>query len=177
MAGKLPYRHIALAHAKRYIGVKENPAGSNSDRGTGRTGTGPLIDRWCHAANGQYGYPWCAAFLCAMFAAAGRPIGDFRRASVGFLEHWSGQRGWLVTRPLRGDLICYRFDRDDWADHVGIIDRVLAVRWKGRAFTGLVRTVEGNTSAGNDANGGQVQVRYRWLNGRCRFIRVPGGPA
>ena len=90
---------------------------------------------------------------------------------------WAANVGKLVDRPMRGDLVCYRFDADNWPDHVGIIDRVLVVRWSGGQFVGLARTIEGNTSAGNDANGGQVQIRYRWLAANAKFIRlVPRRP-
>jgi hypothetical protein len=97
-----------------------------------------------------------------------------RRASVGFLEQWAARVGELVkrgTRVRRGDLIVYRFDSDDWPDHVGIVDRVFAIGWGGVYAFGRVRTVEGNTSAGDDANGGQVQIRYRDIT-RARFIRI-----
>lgn len=158
-----PFPIRLVERAKKFVGVKEHPAGSNR---------GPYIDGWCRRANGQVGYPWCAAFACAMSEDAGYRIPLPTRASVGFLAAWAEQVGKTVDRPLRGDLICYRWDSDNWPDHIGIIDRVLAIRWRGRAFVGLVRTVEGNTSAGNDANGGQVQIRYRWLDGRCVFIRL-----
>lgn len=173
MPAPKPYRLRALLRAKKFVGVKERPAGSNR---------GPLvtidhitggIDVWCRRANGLVGYPWCAAFVCAMFGDIGYPISYPKRASVGFLMAWAAEQGFEVARPLRGDLICYHFDSDNWLDHIGFVDRVLAVRWRGKAFAGYIRTVEGNTASGNDANGGQVQIRYRWVS-RCRFIRIPG---
>jgi len=153
----------ALAQAKLYIGVKEHPSGSNR---------GPHIDRWEHWANGQTGYPWCSAFACGMFReVAGLVVPDPRRASVGFLEAWAKEVGDLVppgVRPRSGDLVCYRFDADNWPDHIGFVDKV--IEW-GDELDYSIRTVEGNTSAGNDANGGQVQIRYR--DGiRCRFVRI-----
>lgn len=161
-----PCRVRALERSKRYVGVKEHPPGTNR---------GPLIDKWCRWANGLVGYPWCAAFACGMVReACGLIVPDPRRASVGYLEAWAAKVGSLLksdTRVRRGDWICYRFDGDDWPDHIGIVDRVFAVRWRGRYAYGKVRTVEGNTSAGNDANGGQVQVRYRDVT-RARFIRL-----
>lgn len=93
---------------------------------------------------------------------------------MGFLETWAARVGSLLkpgTRPRRGDWICYRFDADDWPDHIGIVDRVFAIGWAGRYAFGRVRTVEGNTSPGNDANGGQVQIRYRDVR-RVKFIRL-----
>jgi hypothetical protein len=175
MAGRKPFPVRLVARAKVFVGLKEHPAGSN--RGPYDRKRKGGIDDWCRRANGLTGYPWCSAFVCAMAEDCGYRIPEPRRAGVGFLEAWASRVGKLVDRPLQGDLICYRFDSDNWPDHIGIVDRVLAVRWRGRRFVGYVRTIEGNTSAGNDANGGQVQVRYRWLDGRCKFVRlVPRKP-
>lgn len=166
----------ALDYGLLFVGVSEDPPGSNhgpmlrrQDK-HGRWWTGG-IDYWCRKANGQPGgYPWCAAFATSCFAAVGRTIGDARRASVGFLEAWGDARGYEVKRPFRGDLVCYRFDRDDWPDHIGIVDKVLALPRGGRPF--LIRVLEGNTSYGNNANGGRVMLRTR-LAWRCRFVRIP----
>lgn len=169
----------ALEYGLAFLGVKEQPAGSNhgptvhrrDKRGRTRVGG---IDYWCERANSiRGGYPWCAAFATGCFEAAGRKIGDARRASVGFFEEWARQHGYLVARPFRGDLVCYRFDRDDWPDHIGIVERVLSLPRGGRPF--LIRVLEGNTSYGNDANGGKVMLRTR-LAARCRFVRIPDDP-
>lgn len=162
-----PCRIRALEKAKTYVGVKEHPPGSNR---------GKHIDRWCRWANGFTGYPWCAAFLCGMVReACGLIVPEPKRASVGFLEAWAKNVGSLLepgVRPRRGDWICYRFDSDNWPDHIGVIDKVLHAEWDHEGnFIGAVRTIEGNTSAGDDANGGQVQLRYR-SDVRCRFIRI-----
>jgi hypothetical protein len=128
-----PCRIRALDKAATYVGVKEQPAGSNR---------GPNIDRWCKWANGLTGYPWCAAFACGMVREA---------------------CGLIVPTPKR--------DNDSWPDHIGLVTKVVEIDWQGRYFTGAVKTIEGNTSAGDDANGGQVQVRYR-ANVRAAFIRI-----
>lgn len=154
----------ALARAKKYVGVKENPPGSNH---------GPLIDQWCVTTNGiRGGYPWCLAFVHAMYASQGVKLGGF--GLVQAFDNWAGKNGYLVKRPFKGDIICYDWNRDNWDDHVGIVDRVLALRWtpSGR-FVGWVRTVEGNTSVGNDSNGGCVMIRYRWVQS-AKFARIPG---
>lgn len=165
LVGK-PARIWALEQAKLYEGVKEHPPNTNR---------GPHIDRWCKWANGLVGYPWCAAFACGvMREAKGLVVPTPKRASVGFLESWAEDVGSLVkpgTRVRRGDLVCYRFDKDDWPDHIGYVERVLEQEWRGEFFYGSVKTVEGNTSAGDDANGGEVQVRYR-SNVKMTFIRL-----
>lgn len=162
-----PARLRALDHARSYLGVKESPPGSNR---------GPLIDGWLRQAGVAPGNPWCAAFLSAMFAKAGRVLTFPNRASVGYFEQWARANGYLVARPLKGDVVCYRFDGDDWPDHVGIVERVLALRWRDRVFVGWCQTIEGNTSSGvtgSQSDGGGVFRRRRWIN-RARFARIPG---
>lgn len=162
-----PCRVRARNQARKYIGVKEHPAGSNR---------GPHIDRWCLWANGLVGYPWCSAFACGMVReACGLIVPEPKRASVGFFEAWAKDVGSLTLRPRAGDLACYRFDDDNWPDHIGFVDKVFESDWEVdgdyRYFVGSIRAIEGNTSAGNDANGGQVQVRFR-SDVRTRFIRL-----
>jgi cell wall-associated NlpC family hydrolase len=111
------------------------------------------------------------AFVHAMYQDAGLEIGG--GASVGFFEDWARKRGYLTTAPMRGDIICYRFDADNWPDHVGIVTEGVFGRFFKRF--GMVRTIEGNTAVGNDDNGGRVMRRTRRIS-RCRFVRVPGSP-
>jgi len=156
-------RHRALAVAVSFIGTREDPAGSNS---------GVWVNRFLKEGAGLGpGYPWCAAFLCYCFQKAGYPITFTNRASVGYWDKWIKEYGYLVSRPLKGDVVCYRFDSDDWPDHIGIVERVLAVRWRGKTFVGWIQVIEGNTSLANQADGGRVMRRRRWAN-RCSFGRV-----
>jgi hypothetical protein len=149
------YREQALRYAIAELGVKENPAGSNS---------GPRVNQYLASAGLGPGYPWCMAFMNWCFRKAGLDIQHPNEASVGFFEAWARENGHLVSAPARGDLICYRFDADNWPDHVGIIERV---------YAGSVDVIEGNTAVGNDANGGMVMRRGRGLD-RARFARIPG---
>lgn len=162
------FRLAALDHAKKWVGVKEHPAGSNR---------GPQIDQWQKRTNGVTGYPWCAAFVYCMFQDAGT---DLRKRGLTTPSWVVGWVNWARTnehdrvRPLRGDVVCFDWNEDGTRDHIGIVDRVLALRWKSGKFVGFLRTVEGNTAVGNDSNGGQVMVRTRWVNAYTVFIRVPG---
>lgn len=157
-------REKALRIAIKEIGVKEYPAGSNS---------GPRVKQYQAATNlGGTGWPWCMAFVCWCYKQAGHSL-PYPTASVGLFLSWATKVGDVVSRPLRGDLVCYRFDADSWPDHVAIVERVLAVAWKDKVFAGYVKTIEGNTASGNDANGGQVQRRYR-RHSRCSYVRIPG---
>ncbi len=161
-----PARLVALDYARKYVGVKEDPK---------RPNRGPLIDKWNKAAGVSVGSPWCMSFMRFCFAQAGVTLGG--GASVGFFEEWAVQHGELIVkRPFAGDVVCYRWDSDDWPDHVGLVEKVLALRWHGREFAGLVRTIEGNTSPGirgSQANGGGVYRRTRWAR-NCRFVRIAG---
>lgn len=155
----------ALAIAQKELGVKEQPPGSNS---------GPRIREYQAATSlGGTGWPWCMAFVCWCFKQAGKPL-QYPTASVGNFANWARQHdGFVVTRPFRGDCICYRFDAGNWEDHVGFVEKVLALSKNGKPW--FVRTVEGNTSFGNDANGGQVQRRWRNATpSRVVFVRIPG---
>lgn len=166
---KKPYRLRALANATTHIGVHEQPAGSNH---------GPHIDGWCYRANGiKGGYPWCAAFMYSMFGDAGIDLHTAGLEQPSFVESWvklGRDRGWVNARPFRGDVVCFDWGADGLRDHIGIVERVLAVRWRRGRFVGWVRSIEGNTSARSDSNGGEVQRRWRWHNGAQVYLRIPG---
>ena len=161
-------RHAALARAKTFVGVKEHPPGSNH---------GPKINEWQKRTNGVTGYPWCAAFVYCMFQDVGVDLKKQGLALPSWVPgwvKWSADRELQVKRPLKGDAVCFDWSEDGTKDHIGLVDRVLTLRWWGGRFTGLIRTVEANTAVGNDSNGGQVMIRTRWVNRSTVFIRVPG---
>ncbi len=160
----------AMQRALEFVGVKEHPPGSNEGPYNPKKKGG--ITSWQIRTNGTHGYPWCSAFLCSMLLDVGFVVTEPRKAAVGFFEQWAVRLGYIVVRPRRGDIVCYRFDSDNWPDHIGFVVRVLALRWRGGKFVGWIKTVEGNTASGNDANGGQVQIRYRWCDGRQKFARI-----
>lgn len=150
-----PARLCALARAHTYLGVSEAPPGSNR---------GPLIDSWNTAANGVVGEPWCMSFQHAMFKACGITLGGW--AGVETFLRWAEQHGYEVTRPFRGDLVCFDWNSDRWYDHVGVVDRVLALPRAAGGGAYMIRTVEGNS-------GDQVRLQTRLARG-AKFVRVPG---
>lgn len=152
----------ALDYAVKEIGVKESPPGSN---------WGPRVSQYLKSAGSNGPEPWCMAFVHWCYDRCGHNLPG--HALVQAFDDWARSAGDIVQRPLRGDIVCYDWNSDGWDDHVGIVHRVLALRWRGRVFAGYVRTVEGNTGIGNDSNGGQVMYRYRWI-GTAHFARVPG---
>lgn len=160
----------ALERARGYIGTTEQPPGSNR---------GPLIDEWNRTAGVPAGSYWCCSFVHSMFQLCGKTLPG--GASVGNLLRSARDVGWVVKRPRRGDLVCFEFGEGAWAydDHIGHVDRVLALRWSGGRFSGWIQTIEGNTSAqgdttGSQSNGGGVFPRRRWIRGiGATFVRVP----
>lgn len=165
----IPYRQRAAIAAVSYIGTREEPANSNH---------GVLIDYWCKRTNGiPGGYPWCAAFLYNMFRDVDLDLKVSGLTAPAWVESWVAlgrKRGWVVRRPLKGDVVCFDWGGDGHRDHIGIVTRTLALRFRNRVFVGWIETIEGNTSSNNQSNGGQVQRRRRWVNGKQVFVRVPG---
>ena len=137
--------HI-LELARKELGTKESPAGSNNVKYNqiyyGRPVSG---DR----------YAWCAAFIWWLFQQAGAPVLYFdggKTAYVPTLIGWANGKGLLVDKPQPGDLICFDFNANQKADHIGICEG-----WDGQYVT----TIDGNTGTTNEANGGCVMRRRR----------------
>jgi hypothetical protein len=151
----------ALAESLRHLGVKERPAGSN------RTPFG----KWF----GVDGVPWCNIFVSYCFA-----LGARRRICEGFpgagvnakgcayvptTEAWLRVTGlWIgSSTPSPGDIAIYDWD-GGVADHIGIVEADLG--------GGTFHAIEGNTSVGNDSDGGMVMRRLRYLTQVNGFGRV-----
>lgn len=167
-------REAALRLGLTYEGVTEHPPNSNR---------GAFVDGCNTDAGVPLGSPYCCSFQHSMFRrAANYALGG--GGSVARLLTWAREQGYVVKRPRRGDLVCFDFNEGHpygpYGDHVGQIVRVLAVRWSGGTFTGLIKTCEANTSAqgdpgGSQSNGGGVFIRTRWIRGiGAQFVRVPG---
>ena len=106
--------------AKRYVGAKEIPKGSNR---------GPMIDDF----TGGRAEPYCAHAVAFWFRVAGKPIpGDViptplranPLASVTFMFRVFNEHDWVVTVPQAGDVIFFK-DRGSSdpgkGKHVGIV--------------------------------------------------------
>ena len=59
----------------------------------------------------------------------------------------------LVRKPAEGDIVLFDWDNDGIADHVGILRSRVNEQ-------GNFGTIEGNTSASNNSNGGEVYGAY-----------------
>lgn len=154
IATTIPARLSALSWARAHVYVRENPPGSNR---------GAEIDAWNRAANGLVGEPWCMSFMHAAFAQADVTLGGW--AGVQNFLQWATKHGYTITRPFKGDLVCFDWNNDRWYDHVGIVDKVLSLGPTGKGPY-YIRTVEGNVA---DA----VRVKQRLAVG-AKFVRIPG---
>src|SRR4029077_2633836 len=153
-------RQLALAESTKWLGLKENPFGSNRCKFT----------EWY----GMVG-PWCAMFATYCFETAAQNVGkdspSFVRgiyyAYVPYIlnDARSRLRGLSVTTsPQPGDLVLYDWNRNYVPDHVGIFESGNNTQWK---------AIEGNTSMGNNSNGGEVMRRDRRItDGLITFVRV-----
>jgi hypothetical protein len=155
------YGQLALQEAIGHIGIKESPPNSNETP----------FGRWF----GVDGVKWCNVFvsycfgvgagytLCEGFDGAGvYPKGC---AYVPTTEGWLRATGMWVgrTAPLPGDIAIFNWDGDA-PDHIGIVEEDLG--------DGRFTSIEGNTSAGNDSDGGAVMRRTRRLDQVDGFGRV-----
>lgn len=134
-----------VAIAAGEVGVKEKPAGSNRVK----------YNTWFYGREvSGSSYPWCCAFVCWCFAQAGLSQLIRKTGGCTTMMNWFKGKGRLV--PARqaqpGDLVFYQFDKDAYADHIGIVEKVTS--------TGVV-AIEGNTSVTSNDNGGAVMRRSR----------------
>ena len=161
IAPKLNIPQRALKFAQGEVGVKESPAGSNS---------GPRVREYQAAsAIGGTGWPWCGAFTNWCYARAGRPLKGFNNAYVpsyvdAARKSDHGLRLVSAENAKPGDLVCFDWGGDGTSDHIGILET--------KVTKGGFRAIEGNTSFGNDSNGGQVMRRDRRVSQVQCFIRV-----
>jgi cell wall-associated NlpC family hydrolase len=146
-------QHKIIQIAAKEIGQTEKPANSN------RTKYG----KWAKFD----GVAWCGIFVSWVYAHAGVPLPKIGFAFPGFagtqtamaqLKKW----GKIVQQPEPGDIVFFDWNNDKRVDHVGIVVQLLS--------NGTVTTIEGNTSATNQSNGGNVERRTRNLK-HCIFVR------
>jgi hypothetical protein len=109
-----------VATAARYVGVRENPMGSNR---------GPLIDKWERYWS-MIGQPWCGMFASAVLREAG--VTDVSHPATAIICSKGREKGWVTNRPVPGALIVW------CGTHVGILVSEVS--------PGVWNTIEGNSS-------------------------------
>lgn len=144
----------ALAEAKKWIGTKENPAGTNIAK---------PFTTWYGWIG--WGAPWCAVFVSYCLDKAGFKNIDPKSqrwaycpyvvAAAKSNSHGLKVVSWENVRP--GDIALFDWDRDGVADHIGFVDQKLS--------STTFSSVEGNTSPTDYSNGGQV---YHYQGSQAR---------
>jgi hypothetical protein len=135
---------------------------------------GPWVKKFLAEVGLPEGYAWCDAFQSfEMEGAAGHKL-PIESASVEQTYATGKKLGWVVSKPARGDLVCYDFDGDGrFNDHIGLVVKV-----RGVGPTMTLQTVEGNTSsgmAGSQGDGDGVFLRRRVVSAKSvQFVRIPG---
>ena len=132
-------------------GYKEFPANSNLTK----------YGEWF----GFDGVAWCAMFVSWCYHNAGFPLGNigfvkgFAGCQTGYF--WFKKQGEITTTPKPGDIVLFDWNGDGRFDHTGIFVKGVDELY--------FESVEGNTSANNQSNGGEVQIRTRKYVG-CVFV-------
>jgi hypothetical protein len=162
---KQTFGELALRVAKTQVGTKEHPPESNR---------GPKVDEYMaacgfHFAPRQEGVPWCACFVTWCLRQVDWKERGWNQA---YVPSWVGvahlaQHGLHTigsSMVTAGDIVCFDWEDNGVADHIG---------WcAGPVKGGSFPTIEGNTSAGNNSNGGEVQERTRRVSDVACFIRI-----
>jgi hypothetical protein len=156
-----------LAVARREVGVREEPLGSN---------WGPRVAQYLRRAGYRQPEFWCGAFVYWCIDEAGlrlEPASHWvnpflRTGSCAAIEQWAIGNGTLTLKPAPGDVFLVRgFVASEGAyraHHTGLVTAVNGDR---------VATVEGNTNAGGSSNGIGVFAREREFSHRniLAFVR------
>ena len=139
--------------ARAELDVCEDPAGSNLTK----------YGYWY----GVNGVPWCVIFLCWVFDRAGERMAFFggdKTASCSILLRWYREQGLTVpvSEVQAGDIVLLNFRGGKDPEHCGLVYEVC----EAAAGTGVIRTIEGNTSPsdGSQSNGGMVCEKGRLLS-------------
>jgi len=135
-----------LELARGELGTREFPPGSNNVKYNtayyNREVSGPNL-------------AWCAVFIWWLFQELGHPelyYGGGKTAYVPALLTWAHREKLVVSQPKPGDLVCFDFNHNDAADHIGLCES-----WDGTYIT----TIDGNTGSTSENNGGAVMRRRR----------------
>jgi hypothetical protein len=148
----------ALRWGMNQVGITEKPSGSN---------WGHPVQDWIRLAGYLSAVPWCGCFANAVIVKGGIGSGagwiGYTPAIIIHAQRGTG--GWRWVGPKsgqRGMLALFDTPGGDPAVHVGIVLKKLD--------SNTYQTLEGNTSANSNANGGQVEVRTRSTNGNFRIV-------
>lgn len=109
-----------LTKAASFIGVTENPKGSNN--------VPFVIDYFGYLPeHADKVAPWCVIFVWDVFRMVGASNLLFDGKKVGsctVLWKWAKNNGLCVTTPKPGDLVLLDWNSDQTADHIGFVEEV-----------------------------------------------------
>lgn len=152
-------RQDVLNKAQSQDGTAEYPSNSNKS---------PYGLWYEPSLNGQ---KWCAMFVSWVFHHAGLPLGHIQTKNgihhCQSAHNYYQEKGRLTTNPEPGDIVIYDWEGNGHADHIGIF-----IQWTTADKT-AIEAWEGNTSTGNNSDGGRVMKRIRSRNLIKSFIN-PG---
>ena len=155
---KVDQAKLTMDKAASYIGTREDPPGSNNVIFNTHYYGGAVSGDW---------YPWCCAFVWDIFRMCGLSILFYDGQKTAYCPtfyNWAKQKGLVVPKETAryGDIVLFDWDGDGVADHIGFVES-----YNGVSYT----TIEGNTSTGNDSNGGQVMRRTRYASQIQAIVR------
>ena len=132
-----------------FVGTKESPANSNNVMFN--------TNYYGKPVNGS-SYPWCCAYVWDVFRQADASdlfYDGQKTAYCPTVESWGKSKGMAINKEngRYGDIVLFDFNGSGVSGHIGLIVE--------KNPDGTYLTVEGNTSVGNDANGGMVMYRTR----------------
>lgn len=152
-------RQSVLDTAQSQLGTTESPPNSNL------TAYGAW---YSPSLNGQ---KWCAMFVSWVFHHAGHPLGLIQTKHgihhCQSAHNYYQEKGRLTAHPMPGDIVLYDWEGNGHADHIGIFKC-----WTSASEMAF-EAYEGNTSKGNNSDGGKVMIRVRSRNLVKSFIN-PG---
>lgn len=117
---------------------------------------------------GMDGVAWCMEFVQWVYHQCRADL-PFKTPSCGGLLNWykRNQPECITKDPIQGCIVIFDFPNTKYdTDHTGLFVK---------QENGKITTIDGNTSNGNDSNGGWVQQRTRtWGYANPTFIRPRG---
>ena len=143
--------------ASQYIGVKESPKGSNKVKFN--------TDYYGRAVSGS-AYPWCVTFVWDIFRlckASNLFYGGKKTASCTVVWNWAKKSKLDRKTGQKGDIVIFSFSHNNKPEHMGIVVK--------KNSNGTYTTIEGNTSTGDQSNGGEVMRRTRNERDIIGFVR------
>lgn len=109
--------------------------------------------------------PWCAAWVSWVFHECNALNLITKTASTEVMAKWFKDHNQMYYKdPQPGDIVFFKFNNNPsrFTTHVGIVKEVTPAG---------VKSIEGNTSVGNDINGGSVMIRDRKFESCVGFGR------